>query len=90
MSEQVAGGTVGVEDELVAGDDQAFVDELEQCEIDASLRAFGKVGYEGFGRRWRAGRASWNVPRAASSRRMFRIYGNDPRILYATAPPMIE
>jgi len=59
--EQTAGCAVGVENELVAGDDQAFVDEFEQREIDASLRPFGKVGHEGFGRGRRPGWASWNI-----------------------------
>ena len=41
--EQAAGGAVGVEHEIVAGDQEAFVDQLEQREIYAGLCALGEV-----------------------------------------------
>lgn len=48
--EQTAGGAVGVDHELVAGDDQAFVDELEERKVDAGFGALGQVGHERCGR----------------------------------------
>ena len=65
-AEQAAGRAVGVEHDLVAGDEQALVEQLEQGEVDAGLCALRKVRNEGFGRGgagggWQARQASGRV-----------------------------
>lgn len=61
--EQFAGGAVGVEDEFVAGDDEALVEQLEQGEIDPGFRALGEIGNERFGglAAARFGRQAWGA-----------------------------
>ena len=68
--QQATGGAVGVEDELVAGDDEPFLDELEQGQIDPGFSAFRQVGDEGFERRRRQARRS---SRNIHGRRLVRL-----------------
>ena len=49
-AEQAAGRAVGVEHDLVAGDEQALVEQLEQGEVDAGLGTLREVRDEGLDR----------------------------------------
>ena len=44
--QQPAGRSIDFEDQLVAGDDQPFVEQLQQRQIQTSLRALRHVGNE--------------------------------------------